>query len=246
MPFQWEMKKFYQLPSATPLYFIEFYQWSKISPLSSVILVFGKARSCRMPNWGYKGAESPVWLDVSPKTHIKQDARVAHCHDKAANHQLPIAVAFWITKIVSAEECSSLMQNMMQIHCSTCSIILNVAATWYTCSLNGVYHPHWLVQWSNHCSHMHIPVHSPWLPGYIDVTQTILFIVTMVRLFPVRPCIGILRCNVYYHVILLYSFLIVANLVAVNKWLFLKFAVTWYQQVPGKYKKIPLWIIWAH
>ena len=77
-----------------PIYFTEFYQWSKISPLSSVILVFGKARSCRMPNLDYKAAESPVWFDVSPKTHIKQDARVAHCHDKAANHQLPIAVAF--------------------------------------------------------------------------------------------------------------------------------------------------------
>ena len=29
--------------------------------------------------------------------------------------------AFWITWTVSAEECSSLMENLMQIHCSTCS-----------------------------------------------------------------------------------------------------------------------------
>ena len=42
------------------------------------------------------------------------------CHrDEAANHQLPIAAAFWIIWIVSAEECSSLSQNVMQIHCST-------------------------------------------------------------------------------------------------------------------------------
>ena len=34
------------------------------------------------------------------------------------------------------------------------------------CSLHGIYHPHWLVQWSRPCSHVHIPVPSPWLPGY--------------------------------------------------------------------------------
>ena len=63
------------------------------------------------------------------------------------------------------------------------SVILNAMATQYTCSLSGIYCPHWLVQWSHHCSHMHIPVHSPWLPGYIDVTQNILIILTMAGLF---------------------------------------------------------------
>ena len=67
----------------------------------------------------------------------------------------------------------------MQIRCSTCSVILNVMVTHYTCSLNGIYCPHRLVQWCHHCSHMHIPVHSPWLPGYIDVAQTVLVILTM-------------------------------------------------------------------
>ena len=82
-----------------------------------------------------------------------------------------------------------LMRNLMQICCSTQSIILNVTATQYTCSLNDVYPrpPHWLIQWSRHCSHMHIPVHSPWLPGYIDVAQTILVILTMAGLFLDRP-----------------------------------------------------------
>ena len=84
----------------------------------------------------------------------------ACCHDEASNHQLYIAAAFWISQIVSAEECSSLTQNLMQIHCSTCSVILNVMATQYICSLNSVYSPHWLVYWSHHCSCMHIPVHS--------------------------------------------------------------------------------------
>ena len=64
------------------------------------------------------------------------------------------------------------------------SLILNVTATQYTCSLNGIYDPQWPVQWSCHCSHMCIPVHSPWLPGYIDVKPTVLLILTMAGLFP--------------------------------------------------------------
>ena len=103
-------------------------------------------------------------------------------HEKAANHQLPIAAAFWINGIVSMEECSRLMKNLMQIHCSTHLIMLNVTATQYTCSLNSVYHPHWLVQWSCHCSHMYIPVHYPWPSGHIDVAQTILIMLTMAGL----------------------------------------------------------------
>ena len=52
--------------------------------------------------------------------------------------------------------------------------------------------PHWLVQWSRHCSHMHIPVHPPWLPGYIGALQTVLIMLTMVGLFPKRPHISYL------------------------------------------------------
>ena len=62
-------------------------------------------------------------------------------------------------------------------------LILNMMATQYTCSLNGFYSLHWLVQWSSHCSRMCIPVHSPWLPSYIHVTQTVLVILTMAELF---------------------------------------------------------------
>ena len=67
---------------------------------------------------------------------------------------------FWIIWIVSVEESSSLTQNWRWIYCSTHSVFLNVTATQYTCSLNGVYCSHWLVQCSHHCSRMHIPVHS--------------------------------------------------------------------------------------
>ena len=111
-----------------------------------------------------------------------------HC-DEVANHQLPIAAAFWIIWIVSVEECSNLMQNLIQIRCSTCSVILNATATRYTCSVNRVYRPRWLVQWSHHCPHMCIPVHSPWLPGYMDVAQTILVLLTMAGVFLDGPLI---------------------------------------------------------
>ena len=112
------------------------------------------------------------------------------CYDKAANPQLPIAAAFWIFWIVSTEEWSSLTQNLMEIRCSNHSAILNAMATQHTLSLNGVYRPHWLVQWSRHCSHMHIPVHSPWQPGYTDVTETVV-ILTMAGIFPDRLCVCI-------------------------------------------------------
>ena len=103
---------------------------------------FGKSQSHRAPNLGCRGAESPGWFDVLPK-HSAWDVmhEQAHCHDEAANHQLPVAAGFWIIPIDSLEEFSSLMQNLMQIPCSTCWVILNEMATQYTCSLNGVYHP---------------------------------------------------------------------------------------------------------
>ena len=122
--------------------------------------------------------------------HQKTAQDVMHewvcCCDEAASHQLPIAAAFWIIQIVSAEECSSLTQNLTQIHWSTHSLMLNVMATQYTCSLNSIYRPHWLVQWSCHCLCMCFPVHSPWLPGCINVMQTVVVLI-MAGLFLDRP-----------------------------------------------------------
>ena len=69
------------------------------------------------------------------------------------------------------------------------SVILNATATQCTRSLSSIYRPPWRVQWSHHCSHVHIPIHSPWLPRYIDVAQTVLTVLTMARLFPDRPCL---------------------------------------------------------
>ena len=176
-PFQSRNRGTSHLPSAALSYFPESHWRSEISSLSKVILVWGKVRSHKAPNLVCSGAESPAWFDVLRKiSYITWDVmhEQVHCYDDTANHQLPIAAAFWIIWI-----CSSLTQNWMQIHCSMGSVILNVMDTQYTCSLNNVYGPKWLVQWSRHCSHMHIPVHSPWLPGYINVTQTILVILVM-------------------------------------------------------------------
>ena len=78
------------------------------------------------------------------------------------------------------------------------SVILNVMATQYTCSLNGIYHPHCLVQWSPHCSRMCIPAHSPELPAYIDGAETAL-ILTVAGLFLDRPQISMRNENVCSH-----------------------------------------------
>ena len=183
----WDLTQFSQSPPAVSLYFPESHRWSEISSLSKVILVFGKARSCRALNLGCRGAESPGWFDVSQENCTRCDAWVGRPHAEAAHHQLPIAAGFWIICTVFLEECSSLTQNLMQFHCSSHSVILNETATQSKYPLHGVYLPPRLVQWSGHCSHMHIPAPSPGLPGYMDVPQTILIILTVVGLFPDRP-----------------------------------------------------------
>ena len=142
--------------------FPESHWWSEISSLSKVILVFRKARSHRAPNLSCKGVESPRWFNALPKNSAwDMIYEQTHCCDKAANHQLPIAIASWITRVVSVQESSSWTQNAMQICFSTRSVILNVMATRYTYLLNKVYCPHWLVQWSYRYSYTCILVHSP-------------------------------------------------------------------------------------
>ena len=111
-----------------------------------MILVLGKGRSHRVPNLGCRGgwgrARSLGWFNVSPKNSAGDMMHEwAHCHDEASSHQLPIAAAFWIIRIVSTEEHSSLTQNLMQICCFTHLVILNATDTQYTCSLNGIYCP---------------------------------------------------------------------------------------------------------
>ena len=135
-------KSFVGITISCLIYFPESYGCSEISSISKVILVWGKARSCRVPNLGSMGAESPGQIDVLQK-HSARDMmhERVHCHDKAANPQFPIAAAFWTIWIVSMDKCSSLTQNLTQIHCSTHSVILNAMTTLHPCSVNGIYHP---------------------------------------------------------------------------------------------------------
>ena len=83
--------------------------WSERSSLLKIILILGKPRSHRVPNLGCRETESPRWFDVLPKISARDVMHEWVCSPaEAANHQLPIAVAFWIIWIVSMEECSSL------------------------------------------------------------------------------------------------------------------------------------------
>ena len=142
----WNLTQFFWLPSAALLYLPESHWRSEVSSLSKVILVLGKARSHSVPNLGCSGALSPGAFEILPKKSPQCTmCEWAHCHDEADSHLLPKAAAFWIIQIGSIEECSSLIQNLMQICCSTCLVILNVKATQYTCSLSSGCQPHWLV-----------------------------------------------------------------------------------------------------
>ena len=107
-----------------------------------MILVLGQSRSHKVPNLSCKGPESPGWFNISQKKPSALDVmhEWTHCFDEAANHQWLIAANFWVIWIVFLKECSGLMQNLMQICCFTCSVLLNVMATQYTCSLNLIYY----------------------------------------------------------------------------------------------------------
>ena len=106
---------------SSPLHFPESHQQSEISSLLKVISVWGKARSCRAPNLGYRGLSYLGDLIFYQKTAWDVIHEWVWCHDEAANHQLPVFAAFGIIfslavfGIVSTEECSSLMQNSVQI-----------------------------------------------------------------------------------------------------------------------------------
>ena len=96
-------KSFVGIAISWPVVFPESHRWFEISSLSKMILVLGKARSPRAPILGCRGRgpESPVWCDVLPKNfEWNMMHEWVRCCDEAANHQLPIAAALWIIRIV--------------------------------------------------------------------------------------------------------------------------------------------------
>ena len=150
----WDLSQFSQLPSAAPSYFPESHQWSEISYLSKVILVLWKATSLRAPHLGCKGAESPGWFDVLPKTLHEMWCLSGH-------------IVGWSCQSPVAHSCgrlnhlNSFRGGMFKLNTKfnadllLFSVILNAMATQYTCSLNGIYRLYWLVQWSLIVTHAH-------------------------------------------------------------------------------------------
>ena len=81
----WDLTQFSQSPSAAPSYFPEPHQWSEISSLSKVILVWGKARSCRVPKLSWGGLSHLVDLMFHKKTAWDMMLEWAHCRDEVAH-----------------------------------------------------------------------------------------------------------------------------------------------------------------
>ena len=139
--------------------------------LSKVILVFEKARNRREPNLGSRGAEPRGWFTVSPK-------------NSAQDMMHEWVLLWWSCQSPVVHSCSLPyhpnsshrgvlklnvpVQNLISICCSTYSFRMQ----WHTVHTLTQWHllPHWLAQWSHHCLHMCISVHSSWLPG-TSITQ---------------------------------------------------------------------------
>ena len=167
-----------------------------MSSLSKLILILGKARitECQIGAVGelshlgdlifHQKTLQETWCMSGPLLWWSCQSPVAHSC-RLLNSQNSFHGGMF--KLNTKSDADSLLYSLSHFECDG-----------YTapCSLNGVYRPHWLVQWSHDCSCMCIPVQSPWLPGYTDVVQAILVILTTAGLFQDRPCIGI--CTPWY------------------------------------------------
>ena len=148
-----------------------------------LILVFRRARSHRAPNVGCKrGWITWVICCFAKKLYVRRFASIGVLSWQSC--QSPVAHSCSLLSHLNSF-CGGMSKpnTKCDADCLLYSVILNVMATQYTCSLSGIYHPHWLVAWSHHCSCIRIPVPSPWLSGYTDVVQTILVILTMAGFF---------------------------------------------------------------
>ena len=130
----WDLTQFSHSPSAAPLYFPESYRWSEICSFSKVILVLGKDRSCRVSNLGCRGlSHLDDLMFFAEKLCTRCDAWAGTLLWWSCQSPVAHSCGLWIFQRVSAEECSSLTQNLMPIRCSTGLVILNATTTQYTC-----------------------------------------------------------------------------------------------------------------
>ena len=117
---------------------------------------FGKSQSCRAPNLGYRVAESPGWqMFVDCSLYTFNILRCSVCcrpprmwitFNRLSTFLEAFVPHFYLrcTHCIVVENLNhpnSFHVRMMQIHCSTHSVILNVMATQYTFSLNGITTP---------------------------------------------------------------------------------------------------------
>ena len=97
---------------------------------------FGKSQKSQATNLVCSGAESPGWFNVSQKNSSWDMMHVcAHCHDEAANHQLPIVVA---------SESSSFHRGMFKPNTKFDADSLLYSFSHFECNSHTV---HMLTQW---------------------------------------------------------------------------------------------------
>ena len=151
-----------------------------------MILVLGQARSLRVPNLGCRWAESPGRFDVCQKLCMSQDAWVI--------------TLWWWSCLSPVAHCCSLLNHLNSLHGGMFKFNAKFDAhsllyslihfEWNCCTVHRLTQRRLqllltnTVKWSLF-TQVH-PVHSPWLPGYINVAPTIL-ILTMSGLFLDRP-----------------------------------------------------------
>ena len=124
-----------------------------------------------------------MWFDVSQK-NCRRQWRLSRL---LVVMKLPVTRCPWLWP---SESWNSFHEGMFKLNAKFDADSLLYLLTHFECNSHTVhrltqqvYHPHWLVQWSHHCSPTYIPVYTPWLPIYIKVAQTVLVILTMVVLF---------------------------------------------------------------
>ena len=104
----WHLTQFSQSPSTAPSYFPESHLGSEISSLSKVILVLGKARSCREPNMGCRGLNHLGDLMFHKKSKNKQK-NCLRCEAWVG------ALSWWICQWPVACSCS-LLNHLNSFH----------------------------------------------------------------------------------------------------------------------------------
>ena len=172
----WDLTQFSQSPSAALLCFPEISgNWNfnfglKFLPFQSNFS-FGKTQKSHGAKSGLGCLVTWVIWCFTKKLCTRRVARVGSlwqsCQSPAAqscgllNH--PRSFHGGIFKLNAKFGADSLLCWLSYFECDGHTV--HVLTQW--CLL-----PPWLVHWGRRHSHMHILVHSPWLPGYMDVAQT--------------------------------------------------------------------------